>query len=155
MSSMCPMVLAAARTSSVFNAGSKRCRCVSSSSSPEEDFDDAFVFSARADERRLRRRSNNTVDTAPSDRRRRRRRPTTPLRRRILLVLWVQASQFFEAPRGREANFVSFFLCVFFCLGFRCLFFFFLVVGGEKFISKRVCVFLFQCGFPSGGARGF
>ena len=124
MSSMCPMLLAASRTSSVFNAGSKRCRCVASSSpeDDDDDDDDAFVprFSARADERRPRRSAHaksNDVDTALSDRRRR------------IFSSSVKASKFSlkEEKRRGEETFDTLFL------GFRVLyvlFFLFCPWGG-------------------------
>ena len=126
MSSMCPMLLAASRTSSVFNAGSKRCRCVASSSpedddDDDDDDDDAFVprFSARADERRPRRSAHaksNDVDTALSDRRRR------------IFSSSVKASKFSlkEEKRRGEETFDTLFL------GFRVLYvlFFCFVRGG-------------------------
>ena len=155
MSSMCPMLLAASRTSSVFNAGSKRCRCVASSS-PEDDDDeddDDDAFSARADERKPRRSAHaksNDVDTASSDRRRR--RPTPPprvVRRRIFSSSGksVKVLTRGEAPRGGNFwyPFLGFrvFICPFFC------------PWGDKKREVYTRVFiLFQGSVPS-GARGF
>ena len=143
MSSMCPMLLAASRTSSVFNAGSKRCRCVASSS-PEDDDDeddDDDAFSARADERKPRRSAHaksNDVDTASSDRRRR--RPTPPprvVRRRIFSSSSVKASEFSlkEEKRRGEETFDTLFL------GLRVLYilFFCFVRGGAD--KKREVYF--------------
>ena len=149
MSSMCPMLLAASRTSSVFNAGSKRCRCVASSSpeDDDDDDDDAFVprFSARADERRPRRSAHaksNDVDTALSDRRRR------------IFSSSVKASKFSlkEEKRRGEETFDTLFL------GFRVLYvlFFVLSVGGIKKEKSTLRVFiLFQGSVVPSGARGF
>ena len=149
MSSMCPMLLAASRTSSVFNAGSKRCRCVASSSpeDDDDDDDDAFVprFSARADERRPRRSAHaksNDVDTALSDRRRR------------IFSSSVKASKFSlkEEKRRGEETFDTLFL------GFRVYMSFFLFCprGGIKKEKSTLRVFiLFQGNVVPSGARGF
>lgn len=161
MSSMCPMLLAASRTSSVFNAGSKRCRCVASSS-PEDDDDeddDDDAFSARADERKPRRSAHaksNDVDTASSERRRR--RPTPPprvVRRRIFSSSSVKASEFSlkEEKRRGEETFDTLFL-VFRVL--YILFFCFVRGGGIKKEKSTLRVFiLFQGSVVPSGARGF